>query len=253
MADTSGNGNSPNRQRVSIVGLVVAVSVFIILAFAIANNPAGQQRAAQTPADKKPSAADVKPATRQARDIKENARNLIVENKETPAQEKSEEELPAVIVAENPPQPERPAVQPAQPAPPAARTAAPEKKPPQAKPKTAADAAKTKHKTEVKEVKKSGDTVKKVTQPPPPVANDNAPEWYTVKLKPVSSKNLADALATGLRARGFVSSSPVDNGNGTYSVKVAGFAYRNAAEKTKQQLNDIGFTDAQIEEKTTAH
>jgi len=96
------------------------------------------------------------------------------------------------------------------------------------------------------------DTYVKVDAPPPATGKETAPEWYTVKLKPVPSKNLADATASGLRQRGFVESQAVAGPNGTYYVKIGGYGFRNAAEDAKKQLGALGFTDAHIDEKTVA-
>lgn len=82
--------------------------------------------------------------------------------------------------------------------------------------------------------------------PAPPAASGQPA--YALTLKPTSSKYLADTVSDTLHSHGFENARTVDSGDGTYSVHVGEFNFRYAAENARQQLNTLGFSEAEVSE-----
>ena len=93
------------------------------------------------------------------------------------------------------------------------------------------------------------DTVVRVKPPANASASD---PFYSVRLNKAESKVLADVVADTLKKHGFDDAAAVRTPDGQYSVKVGDFNFRYAAENAKKQLQDLGFQETYIEEKTVA-
>ena len=84
-----------------------------------------------------------------------------------------------------------------------------------------------------------------------PASSDASEPFYTVRLNKADSKYLADVVSDTLKKQGFETRT-VPSGDGSFYVKVGDYNFRYAAENAKKQLNDLGFNEAYIEEKTAA-